>query len=199
MSNEVEPELYKIIKRAGERYINMLNKFKPCRAGKEYLEQNLITLIASEFLSQHPINGIAYTEIPFMNESRQWRNRLDCFLANENSAYFLEAKKSDSFPALCKKLNDDLIRIQKENFKDSFLSMAKDKDRDYEFPESASGVVVSDFWSKSKDAHKKWDSLDTLKKVPNELHNINRVSISFGKIGDYYYSIFIGQRKNIWN
>jgi len=201
MSNKVESELYEIVKSAGQRYIKMLEKFKPCRVGKEYLEQNLITLIASEFLAQNPKNGIAYTEIPFMNKSGHWRNRLDCFLANENAAFFLEAKKSDSFPALCRKLDSDLSRIQEGNLQDSFMNMAKDKDKDrnYEFPENVSAVVVSDFWAKSKDAHKKWESLDTLKEELTLLSKINRVSIPFGKIGEYHYFIFLGQRKNIWN
>ena len=143
----MSPDLESLLKGTAQRYMRMLTRFRPCKPGGEFLEQNLITLFAHEFLSQFP-DGVAYTEIPFMQDKEDgyWRSRLDGYFATEEFGIFLEAKGSLNSENLFKGIDDDLGRIKSTTLFRSFDIMK----RDGELPPKFFGVILADSWQKKQ-------------------------------------------------
>tara|TARA_R110002072_G_scaffold301723_1_gene482144 strand:- start:274 stop:909 length:636 start_codon:yes stop_codon:yes gene_type:complete len=184
-----------------ENYKRMLDQFRPCKPGSEFLEQNLISLFVHEFLKQYP-EGIAYTEIPFMIKGNEyWASRLDAFLATDNVGYLLEAKGSLSQSNLFESIHLDLDRIISPELHESFLKMAKgykkDDERIYNLPNNVYGLVLADCWSKS--TANEWKSKNFTETEYANLGRLNRQSIYVGNYGNSDYFILCGVTKQpVW-
>ena len=146
--------LHKIIDGVIRRHENMLSKFHPCQPGKgEFLEQNLITNFAIEFVTKFPEANV-YTEVPFQCKDKDsikeyWKCRADLFIINGDKGYIIEAKGSQKGEKLFELIEADIKRIN--SVKNSFLKMIKDQEK---FPTKMFGVIIADFWGTQKEKEK---------------------------------------------
>lgn len=186
-----------LIKNTVENYKRMLNQFRPCKPGKEFLEQNLITLLSHEFLKLNP-TGVAFSEIPFItpNSDGQWGSRLDAYLANDSDGYLVEAKGSQPKEDLFYLIEKDLERIMSEKLQSSFNIMANSENRKYSIPHNVTGLIIADCWYASH--AEAWDCNHTLTKHFPLISSINTKSYKVGEFGKYSYFILAGQTKAIW-
>jgi len=169
------------------RYESMLAKFRPCKPGSAFLEQNLITLLSHEFLSMFP-DGIAFSEVPFQNKDSIWGYRIDGYLANDWVAYFVEAKGDLLIDDLMNGINGDLDRIHEKKLKESFAIMANNgldekgrEDRTYHLPSSKKGIIIANTWDiKTKDA---W-----LNKTLLKTKYVNNLAVKAYSVGKYGYN-----------
>ncbi|KZY75188.1 hypothetical protein A3740_15800 [Oleiphilus sp. HI0068] len=186
----MQERYHDLISAMAKTYNRMLKEFRPCKPGSEFLEQNLITLLAHEFLCQYP-NGIAYTEIPFTPpEDDSWKSRLDAYMATSEFGLLVEAKGSKSRVELFKSIEEDLTRIYSPKLKSSFAEMAignckKSKlNRSYILPKSMHGLIVADCWS--EDTAKAWEENPYFN---NPCFNLITKALPMGEYGGYKYFI----------
>jgi hypothetical protein len=142
-----------------EHYQKMLTRFRPCKPGGEYLEQNLITHLCHTFLKFNQ-SASAFTEVPLQASDGKWKLRFDALLLIEDEAYVVEAKKSSSFPNLCRELNSDVKKLKDSKLRYSLDQMAKGPNRDFINPSKVSVLLVADHWAKTKSAYNKLSNLE---------------------------------------
>lgn len=188
-------EIQQLFINAALRYKGMLSKFRPCKPGSEFVEQNLITILCHEFLLLHD-DGISYTELPFANpNTKKWDLHLDAYLANEQVCYLVEAKGSLTAKDLFSSIQSDVVRIFSDNLQMSLQTMAQgdsDDDRNYVFPCQSKGLIVANTWSKQTAQH--W-----LSDPDNLFSSLSRKIYSLGEYGvNKKYELFMlaGQTKD---
>lgn len=193
----MQPVIRKLAENTKNTYSEMLKKFRPCKPGSEFLEQNLITLLSSEFLKMFP-KGIAFSEVPFItgNEKNQWGSRLDAYLANETDGYLVEAKGSQSKELLFQLIEDDLKRINSEDLEVSFNQMATDGDRNYAIPDTVRGLIIADCWSSA--TIEQWGKNELLEDRFPHISKLSTESFEVGEFGGFTYHILVGQTAPLW-
>lgn len=141
----------------------MLQIFRPCKPGSEFLEQNLITIFSHEFLNKFGDSACVFSEIPFMGSKNdnKWQARLDGFFIEGDNGYFLEAKGSNSKEKLFQSIDNDLKRIHSIELLESFNNMVDQ--RRHVLPTKLYGLVIADSWqhkncNSSESQHTLWDS-----------------------------------------
>ncbi len=200
MDNHIENLIQSLV----ETYSRMLEKFRPCKPGGEFLEQNLITLLVHEFLKANP-DGIAFTEIPFLNtdDSGYWSSRLDCYLATDDEAILVEAKGSKSRNDLFQAIEDDLIRMKSQQMKDSFIQMAKaGGGRNCTIPTKVKGLVIADCWGRENatcETASSWKN----KSFDGKYKQLAQLSTKARRVGEFDgwdYYILAGQvTEKLWS
>lgn len=205
----MDPAIDLLINNTTASYSKMLGRFRPCRPGSEFLEQNLITLLSHEFLMLNP-DGLAYSEIPFItpNGNGQWGSRLDAYLANDSEGLLVEAKGSQSKDELFQRIEHDLERIKSRELKDSFMTMAMTpkEDRNYEIPNreyrnytipnKITGLIIADCWFSSH--AEQWDMNGSLATRFPLISEISTKSYKVGVYGGYSYFVLVGQTDVMW-
>jgi hypothetical protein len=188
----VDNDVIELVEKCAGNYARMLKLFSPCKPGSEFLEQNIITLFAHEFLMKWP-NGAAFSEVPFISdiEKDHWFSRLDSFLLNDEIGYAIEVKGSQSKDELFKLIEEDLIRLKSEELKISFHKMATGGVRDHHLPKKIIGLVLADFWYDNQ--AEKWINNNT--EFAKELHisKIDTMKVKIGDFGKYQYFLLAGQ------
>lgn len=198
--SKMDKDLLCIIERMATNYKRMLQEFRPCKPGGEFLEQNLVTLLCAEF-SQHYPEGITFSEIPFMEsvnaKKEVWSKRLDGYVATKEHAYLIEAKGSLSRTDLLKAVDADLDRIYSEELKLSFKKMAQDDgSRNYNIPSSVKGLVIANTWSKNIAAI--WGSKSGFDNFDN-LSKLHTIKLSAGVYNGQELFILVGvTNNNVW-
>lgn len=196
----IDDALRLVFEATATTYGRMLDHFRPCKPGNEFLEQNLVTLFAHEFLKVHPKDGLAFSELPFRSKTSQnWGSRLDAYLVGGGCEYLLEAKANHTKADLLKLIEADLKRIHDPRLSESLDIMANgrpgvDDQRTFTRPSRKVGVIIADCWSKS--VASLWNG-DTVLMAPSgkpykHLNAISRITIPVRDWGGFRYSILGG-------
>lgn len=187
-------DIEEVFKKVGVTYQKMLNTFRPCRPGGEFLEQNLITLFCHEFLNYFGSKACAYTEIPFMGDSDSdaWQARLDGFLVESENGYVLEAKGSLSADSLFSAISSDVKRINSRSLGRSLSEMFRGNRE----PRRIYGLVIADCWRNEKKLDdsaqaERWVSDDIVVNYPH-LGNLNRRMMQLGAYDGYQHYLLYG-------
>lgn len=173
-----------------DSYRAMLEKFRPCKPGSEFLEQNLITLFAHEYLKKFP-DGAFFSEVPFRSDlkGKDWELRLDAFAFTSQTAYAIEAKGSKSKSKLFEEIGKDLKRLTSPALISSLREMFEA--REHILPNIIKGVVLADCWSES--TAEIWRLKSSEFSAFIDPSTINTSSIYIGKYGGYKYFLLVGQ------
>jgi hypothetical protein len=188
----MDRELELLVKGCANNYRRMLQSFRPCKPEGEFLEQNIVTLFAHEFLKKHP-KGFSFSEIPFVNStdnisrSSGWPYRLDLFLYNNEVGYAIEVKGSMGRADFFNAIEDDLQRLTSKELILSLKSMAAA--RDCNLPKIIKGVVLADCWY--KDESDKWES-NNMFDENSHIAKLDTMKVVIGEYGHYEYSILAG-------
>jgi hypothetical protein len=189
----MDTQLKSIIENCANNYKRMLKSFRPCRPGGEFLEQNIITLVAHEFLQAFP-DGFAFSEIPFVkdtkniNKSSGWPCRLDLFLYNSEIGYAIEVKGSKRRGEFFSAIEKDVERLISEELISSLESMATA--RGSELPKTIKGVILADCWY--KDESDKWEFKNDLGEGLY-IEKLDTMRVVIGEFGNYEYSLLAGE------
>lgn len=185
-------QLVALLKNTATTYARMLKKFRPCKPGGEFLEQNLVTLLSHEFLMMHR-DGIAFTEVPFISyvEQEHWTSRIDAYLATDATGYLVEAKGSLNWQSLCEAIEMDLKRLSSSELRKSFDKMATGGGRCFSLPDTMTGVIIADCWSSA--AAKNWLDNNLLSERYPAVSRLSTRVFSVGKFNSYEYFILAGQ------
>ena len=188
----MDQQLVALLQNTATTYARMLKKFRPCKPGGEFLEQNLVTLLSHEFLMMNR-EGIAFTEVPFLSsiDSEHWKARIDAYLATDEMGYLVEAKGSQNWQSMCEAIEVDLKRLSSPELRMSFDKMATGGSRDFSLPPNMTGVIIADCWSPV--SAKQWlDNRLLSEDYPAVSRLITRV-FNVGKFNSYEYFILAGQ------
>ena len=180
-------------------YQKMLTRFKPCKPGGEYLEQNLITHLCHTFLMSDQ-SAVAFTEVPLQANDGKWKLRFDALLLSDDEAYVVEAKKSSSFPNLCRELNSDVNKLKNANLRFSLDQMTKGPNRSFKEISKVSVLLVADHWAKTKAAYNKLSNLKEHFGDAEGYENLINSEVYKSepiKVNDYYYFIFALKPRDI--
>jgi hypothetical protein len=172
-------------------YARMLEKFRPAKLGSEYLEQNLITLFAHNYLKMVK-DGAFFTETPFMNNlENAWDWHLDGFAFDNEVGYFIEAKGLGESISNFKKASSDIDRLVSVSLKKSIGIMFNE--RGHIPPKHFKKLILADCW--------KVEVANTWKNHPEQItgrcktEGVSLVTKSFpiGEYGKYQYFLLVGQ------
>lgn len=187
-------DIEEVFRETGVTYQRVLDRFRPCRPGGEFLEQNLITLFCHEFLNYFGSKACAYTEIPFMGGAggNGWQARLDGFLIEGENGYVLEAKGSLSADSLFSAINADVNRINSRNLGKSLSEMFRGNPE----PMNMYGLVIADCWRHEKKLDDgaqfdRWVSDDIVGEYPH-LGKLNRRVMPLGVYDGYRHHLLYG-------
>jgi hypothetical protein len=196
----MSPETELLFEKTTDRYKNILNRFKPCKPctpgkndGREFLEQNLITLLSHEFLSANP-DGIVCSEIPVLNDKGHWSGRIDGYLANDDVGLLVEAKGSmDKNPegGIFKAIEDDILRLLSPKVEKAFKSMSSTGDRSYDLPPTIKILIIAETYF--EDEAYQWNNNHQL---TDRFSNIGRLSTKVYPIiihDNRPYSVLVGE------
>lgn len=198
MKNELDV-LNEVLERTITRYEKMLSAFLPCQPEKgEFLEQNLVTNFAIEFVKTFPKNDVnVYTEVPFkcIGETKG-QCHIDLYIQNEDVGYLIEAKGNISGIKFLKEINKDIARIKSDELHNSFLDILtflnKRSNRNVTLPKKMYGVIIADYWASKNDDKfiYTWNSnLFDVEKFSNivETTTINAKEVALPYQSDYRY------------
>lgn len=187
----LESTVEQLISAVATQYGGMLQRFRPCKPGSEFLEQNLVTLLIREFLNKFGDDGIAYTELPFQSAQDLWDLRMDAFLANADSAYLVEAKGLGENANNLQWIESDLARIESCHLRESIHTMATAPGRRYTIPARVFGIIIADCWH--RDVANQWSDNHLLQQRFPRISRLSTRSIKVGSFGKYEYFILAGQ------
>lgn len=179
-----------LARNVARKYGEMLLHFRPCRPGSEFLEQNLVNLLSNAFLEKFDC-GLAYAEIPFQSAKGKWDCRLDAFLANEESAYLVEAKGLGENPNRLGLVEQDLERAHSQLLRESFGEMAGGNGRNYTMPPNVSGIVIADCWCAA--IADQWRNNRDLRGTYPRIAALSTLALKAGAFGSFDYFILVGQ------
>lgn len=186
-----------VFENMGRTYQRMLKRFRPCKPGSEFLEQNLVTIFAHEFLIEFGDDACCYSEVPFAqglqnSKSAAWKEHLDGFLIQGNNGYLLEAKGALSTNELFKAISDDIERIYSHGLWESLEIMA----RGQSLPSNIYGVIIADCWQsegmdEKKSSHGRWLSTNIVDDFP-QFAKLTRSAIPLSKYDGFQHYLLIG-------